>query len=417
MMARVHESESWLAEVSPDDMRRIVDALYRVHSLVSLITDLNKLLEAIIEESKQLASAQGASLLLFDEPSQELYFHVALGDGGASQVLKTDIRLRLGEGIAGTTAETRASVNIANAPDDPRFYPKADAMTQFETRSLLAVPMLDKDSLVGVLEVVNKVDGDAFTDVDRHVMEIFASLAATVIANARLVEENLRAERLAATGEAVAGLSHYTKNIIGGLIGSVDLIDHGIERDDLTVLKKGWTVMKRSLDRISNVVEDMLAYSKSRKPFRESCDVAEILADAAQSFEGVLAGKDVVLTIDADGVQGPVALDARGMHRCLLNLLTNAGDAVPKTGGRIEIRAWDSEDGALKIEVVDNGPGVPEAIIPNLFDPFFSTKGSGGTGLGLAVTKKIITEHGGTIAVTRASGGGARFCLTLPSQA
>ena len=298
-MARVHETESWLAYVSPEDMRRIVDALYRVHRLVSLVPDLTKLLEAIIEESKQLASAQGASLLLFDEPSQELYFHVALGDGGTSQVLKTDVRLRLGEGIAGAAAETRASVNIANAPDDPRFYPKADAMTQFETRSLLAVPMLDKDALVGVLEVVNKVDGDAFTDVDRHVMEIFASLAATVIANARLVEENLRTERLAATGEAVAGLSHYTKNIIGGLIGSVDLIDHGMQRDDITVLKKGWTIMKRSLERISNVVEDMLAFSKSREPFSEPRDVAEILADAAQSFPGVRAGRGCSLTVAA----------------------------------------------------------------------------------------------------------------------
>ena len=133
---------------------------------------------------------------------------------GNQEALKNLVRLKLNQGIAGVAAATRECINVGDVASDPRFFRDADAASKFQTRSVLAVPMIDREALVGVLEVVNKVGGGAFTDTDTHVMEMFSSVAATAIVNARLIEENLRAERLAAIGQAVAGLSHYTKNII-----------------------------------------------------------------------------------------------------------------------------------------------------------------------------------------------------------
>lgn len=404
----------WLADVAPEEMRRIVDALYRVHRLVSVITDLDSLLEAIMEESKELVSSEACSLMLYDAQTQELYFHVALGETGDQQALKQGVRLKLGQGIAGVAATTRESVMVEDAREDPRFFRTADELSQFETHSLLAVPMVDREDLVGVVEVVNKTGGVPFTEFDRHVMEIFASRVATVITSARLIEENIRSERLAAIGQTVAGLSHYTKNIITGMQGSVELIDLGFERNNVEVLEKGWSVLKRSVDRIAMIVEDMLTYSKPRKPFCEPCDIADLLSDAVQSFQGTLLKKKVEVEVDTEGMKGAVFLDARAFYRCILNLLSNAADAVPGEGGRIRIRAWTREDEGLELEVADNGPGIPEAHTKDVFDPFFSTKGSAGTGLGLAVTQKVIGEHGGTISVESNPGGGALFRIGVP---
>jgi signal transduction histidine kinase len=409
------EEVSWLKDVAPGELRRIVDALYRVHGLIAAITDLDTLLERIMEESKEVANAQASSLMLYDEDRDELHFHVALGESGDQQALKREIRLKLGEGIAGTAGATRQSINVRDAQQDPRFYRQADAASRFETRAILAVPMVDRDKLVGVLEVVNKVDEGHFTDTDLHVMEMFSNLAATAIVNARLIEENLRSARLAAIGEAVTGLSHYTKNIITGMTGSADLIDQGLQQGNAEFLQRSWPILRRSIKRISHVVEDMLAYSKPRDPMLEPCDLDALVEEVTQAFWGLLHRRNIRLEVDTSRLNGPIQVDSRGLHRCLLNLLGNAADAAPATDGVVRVVARPIDEGVC-IEVSDNGPGVPDDIREKIFEPFFSTKGTRGTGLGLAVTNKIVKEHRGRIEVERSAEGGALFRIALPQQ-
>ncbi|MBI5091408.1 MAG: GAF domain-containing protein [Candidatus Hydrogenedentes bacterium] len=410
----ITESVPWLANVSPDEMRRIVDTLYRTHRLISAITELDTLLERIMEESKQVANAEACSLMLFDEQRNDLYFQVTLGEQGNQQALKSLVRLKLNQGIAGVAAATRECINVPDVEKDERFYRAADAASKFQTRSVLAVPMIDREALVGVLEVVNKVGGGAFTDTDAHVMEMFSSLAATAIANARLIEDNLRAERLAAIGQAVAGLSHYTKNIITGMRGSADLIDQGLAKNNLDFLRQSWPIFQRSTRRISHLVEDMLAFSKPRKPTYEDIQLQALLDDVVQTFYGLLVRKSIQLNVHLEKVRGSISVDSRGIFSCLLNLMMNAADAVPATDGVIRVSAETLADGTIVIEIADNGPGIPEENLEAVFAPFFSTKGAQGTGLGLAVTKKIIAEHGGQICAGRAPEGGALFRLSLP---
>lgn len=413
MNASGQQQADWLGDLPPDAMRRIIDALYRVHGLLPVITDHDALLERIMEESKQVADAEACSLILYDKESDELYFQVALGESGNTAALKETVRLKLGQGIAGQAALTRKSILVNDAPNDERFYREADAATKFETRSILAAPLVDRDKLVGVLEVINKSGGGSFTEADLRVMEMFASLAAAAIENARLIDETVKAARLAAIGQAVAGLSHYTKNLITGLSGSVDLIDQGLQTNNFEFLEKSWPIFKRSTRRVSNFVEDMMAYSKERHPHRRECDLNELLHEVAGSFWGLLMRRKVELETDAGAVTRLVRIDPVGMHRCLLNLVMNAADAVPKEGGRIQI-SGTIEDGHLLLQVMDNGCGVPEENRLRIFEPFFSTKGAQGTGLGLAVTRKIVIEHEGSIEVVDAPGGGALFRIALP---
>jgi signal transduction histidine kinase len=403
---------AWLANADAATLRRVIDTLHRVHGFITDITDINTLLERIMEESKKIAGAEASSLLLYDRRAGELFFHVALGESGDQQVLKQGVRLRLGEGIAGSAAQLQKSINVHDAPNDPRFFRQADAATQFETRNILAVPLTDRGKLVGVLEVLNKIDGDAFTEFDIALMEMFAGIVGTAIANARLIEANMRSQRLAAIGQAVTAVSHHTKNIITGLGAGVDVIDQALEQEQYDTVERTWPVLKRSTRRIANFVEDMLAISKPRRPVRAPVDLKTIIKDVEETFWALLASRDVVLSIDTTDATETVSVDDRAIFRCLLNLLINAADAVPQTGGQIRITATTSAD--VILEVADNGSGVPVNKRKHIFDLFYSTKGSKGTGLGLAVAQKIAQEHKGHIEIEDAPEGGALFRVTLP---
>lgn len=417
MSDSVQTVSSSLGVESPEEMTRIVDALHRAHRLASVLTDQGALLEELVSESRHVARAEASSLLLYEPAQKELYFHVALGESGDQEALKRNVRLKLGQGIAGIAAASRESILVADAATDPRVYRDADNTSKFETRNLLAVPMVDRDQLVGVLEVVNRNDGADFSSMDLRALEMFAGLAATAVVNARLIDETIRHERLAAIGLAMTHLSHYTKNIVTGLSSSTDLIEMGLQCDNIDVLKRCFPVFKRSVRRISNFVQDMLSYSKARTPVREVVTVDAIVAEAAETFADLFVQKQVDLRMETAEVTQPLYIEPQAMYRCLLNLLGNAAYALPSANGVITVRARTLDDGGVMIDVVDNGPGVPAHFRDKIFDPFFSTKGAEGTGLGLAVAKKMIEEHGGTLECLEAPGGGALFRIHLPPSA
>lgn len=416
MTTPLQEGFPWLDGAPHEDMRRAVGALYRVHSLLGAIMDPDALLVRISEESRTVASAEAASVMLYDAETDELYFQVALGDSGDQDALKREVRLKMGQGIAGLAAQTRRAVSVPDVTKDPRFFSDADAASQFQTRSLLAVPMMDRDRLIGVLEVVNKVGGDAFSEMDEHVMAMFSSVAATAVVNARLIGQQIRNERLAAIGEAIASLTHHIKNIITGLGSSTELIQMALDRGNAEMALRTWPVLKRNVARMSCFVQDMLAFAKPRVPVRRPADLSALVRDAAQSVKDALAARSAVLELDLERVSGPVSVDEDGIFRCLLNLLQNAVEALPETGGRVCVTASITPCGALEILVADNGAGVPPEIRKNLFQPFFSTKGGRGTGLGLATSEKIVKEHGGSL-VLAPSASGACFRMLVPGAA
>jgi len=414
MDTELQEEFPWLDNASREEMKRTVEAMYRVHKFIGAITDLDTLLEYIAEESQQVAGAEASSIILFDPLQKDLYFHTAMGESGDPETLKRQIRLKLGEGIAGTAAESRKSINVEDAQEDARFSRAADDATNFYTRSLLAVPMLDRDQLVGVLEVVNKIDAPSFSPLDMRVMEMFSTLAATSISNARLVKEKIETERLAAIGQAVTGLSHYTKNIVSGLNSSAELIDAGLNQNNLDVLLKSWPVFKRSTKRITHFVQDMLSYSKPRAPYKEWIPLNPLLDEVLEAYAELFFRNHITVSVVGNDHDRLIYAEGQSLYRCLLNLVTNAADAVPADSGIIRLSIEEPARDVLQLTVEDNGPGVPEDVLPRIFDPFFSTKGAKGTGLGLAITRKIVEEHGGELTVNRSSLGGAAFCITLP---
>jgi signal transduction histidine kinase len=401
----------WLQQAPPETVRRAVDALYRVHALLPVTTDLVALLERIVDEGLRVAEAEAGSIMLYDPEQEDLYFHVARG-GGSLQTLQKAVRLPLGEGLAGRSALERRPIHADDVRNEPAWSAAADNATDFSTRSLLAVPLIERDELIGVLEFVNKRGGQGFTGTDLRISEMFGALAASAIAHARLVEAHLQSERMAGVGRAVAGLSHYIKNIVTGMNSSMDLVQTGLDTGSQGLIQRAWPMVRRSADRLTHCVQDMLAFSKPRKPARRPADVSRLLTDVAETCGNLAASHGVEVGVEDATAAAAFPLDETSMYRAVLNLAANAVDAAGENG-RVMLRATHTATG-LALTVEDSGPGVAPDERKRVFDPFYSTKGSAGTGLGLAVTRKAAAEHGGTVEIGESALGGALFRVTIP---
>ncbi|MGB5986169.1 MAG: response regulator [Desulfobacterales bacterium] len=245
----------------------------------------------------------------------------------------------------------------------------------------------------------------------------------------RLEQELVQSERLAAIGQTVAGVAHGVKNILYGFKGGRYLVELGLKREDQTKLTDGWGMVKRNIERTSDLVLDLLAYAKSREPELVPGNPNAIIREVCELLEARAGEHNVVLECRLDSALGDMLLDPRILHGALMNLVTNAIDACMFD---IEnAKDWQvtlttclepgnsgSSDGDpvpwVRVDVADNGTGMSPEVQEKLFRSFFSTKGHQGTGLGLLVTRKIIEEHGGTIQVTSRVGEGTLFSIRLP---
>jgi signal transduction histidine kinase len=243
----------------------------------------------------------------------------------------------------------------------------------------------------------------------------------------KLVERKSRqlvaAERLAAVGQTVAGLSHAIKNLASGLEGSIFLLGKGLELDRRAYLEQGWEMLKANVEKIKNMSLEMLRYAKPEALKPVLCDPALPAREVAELLQHKAKAAGVDLSLTQPPGMAPVKLDAEAVHRCLMNLVGNALDACqgagfgPDTpGGRVELAVEPQSGGGVRYSVSDNGCGLDEEAKSRLFTAFFSTKGEGGSGLGLMTTKKIVEEHGGSVAVASNVGSGTVFSIVIPGK-
>ncbi len=235
----------------------------------------------------------------------------------------------------------------------------------------------------------------------------------------RLEKELVASERLGAIGQTVAGMAHCIKNILHGFKGGSYLVNIGIDRDNTDKLKTGWQTIQRNIQRTSDLVLDLLSYSKEREPEYENCFPNEIAADVCDLLKETADEHGIAIVKNFAPAVGEVALDPRIAYRSLLNFVSNAMDAcifddnVAKQH-QVTVRTAIEDDRVVLFEVTDNGTGMEDEVKNRLFSTFFSTKGAKGTGLGLLVTSKLIEEHNGSIDVASTLGEGTTFTFRLP---
>ena len=309
----------------------------------------------------------------------------------------------------------------SNAMTDHRFS-KGKSVHNMGIRSALCVPikarkMADKpgDDIIGVIYIDSSVKNYTYAPDQLRLLTAIGLQAGLAIQNSKLYQQGLQAERLAAVGETTAALSHSIKNILQALRGGADVVEMGFKSSNLIQATKGWRIVDRNLQKIFNLTMNLLAYSRPREPQIENVNPRKLIEECLELVAASANEKGVMAISDCDRDVPPVPLDPDGMHQVLLNLLSNALDAVePKTGLIRVVGKYLEMTSELVIEVVDNGAGIPPSMMKHMFELFHSTKGNRGTGLGLAVAKKIVEEHDGTINVKSVEGEGTTFSVRIP---
>ncbi|MEW6443813.1 MAG: ATP-binding protein [bacterium] len=249
-------------------------------------------------------------------------------------------------------------------------------------------------------------------DSTTHVVE----MAVDVTRVHQLEQEKLEAERLAAVGQTVAGLAHGIKNILTGLEGGVYVFKSGLDRNDRVRLDQGWQMLDRNIEKISTLAKNLLSFSKGRVPEVRMVDPGELVQEVVDLYRDAALQQEIVVAADIRGPLSPAPFDPEAIHTCLANLVSNAMDACQmseKPNCRVTVRCLEEEDSIL-FEVEDEGCGLDYDLKQKVFTNFFTTKGDGGTGLGLLLTRKITQEHGGRITMESAPGRGSTFRLLFP---
>jgi signal transduction histidine kinase/DNA-binding response OmpR family regulator len=415
-----------------EEKRRAVEALEQRNRDLTLLNKLGQSLTATLELQQvvdrllhavtEIIGAEGGSVWLWDDEREGWLICRGALHHGLKHAL-VNLRLCPGEGIASWVAETGKTAVVPYAPTDRRFSPNIDARTGYHTTSLLAAPLRVRDTVIGVLEVVNRTDGD-FTEADLSLVETLAASGAIAIDNAHLVETmrqqtaelQARNEDLNAFAHTVA---HDLKTPLGVIIGYADVLT-----EDFTGSLAGEEETRYYLQAItkngrkmSNIIGELLLLAEIRRTEvqHEQIDMAVVVSEALQR-----------LTFLIDEMQAEIVLPdiwpkAVGYSPWIEEVWVNYLSNGVKYGGQpphLELGARVQDDGFVRFWVSDSGPGISPEDQTRLFTPFTQLEQVRvtGHGLGLSIVRRIVEKLGGEASVESEVGKGSTFSFTLPAQ-
>jgi signal transduction histidine kinase/pSer/pThr/pTyr-binding forkhead associated (FHA) protein len=426
--------------------------LYQLSALLGGSFDQDQVLEVVMDLVFEHVKADRGIVLMIDERTGELVPKVVRvrdeadprasngsaagtggggGNGGGDKPAAQPEKIQASRTIINHVIQNAEGVLSSNAMTDQRFS-KGKSVHNLGIRSALCVPIKARklapirigqlaeskttnDEVLGVIYVDSSVRNYTYSPDQLRLLNAIGMQAGMAVQNAKLYQQGLAAERLAAVGETTAALSHSIKNILQALRGGADVVEMGFRSQNLPQATKGWRIVERNLDKIYNLTLNLLAYSKPREPKMEMVNPKVLIDECIELISAAAAEKGVMAVADVEEGIPAVPLDPAGMHQVLMNLLSNALDAIPAEDGLIRVEArYDEENKQVVLQVIDNGTGVPPLMMKHMFELFHSTKGNRGTGLGLAVAKKIVDEHEGAITVRSSPEEGTTFTVRLP---
>ncbi len=405
------------------DLRYMAEQLARLIEVsVTLNSTLNldELLRFIIRTATEIIDCESVSILLYDEKRGQLVFAAATGSD-PKRLSETPIPLD--SSLAGTIFRENKIISLSDVQNDARHKGMVSKNVDFEVHNILGVPMRIKDKPTGVLEALNKRDGN-FDESDADILSVIASQAAVAINNARLVKalqdayNDLRAaDQLKTNFLALA--SHELRTPLGVIIGYATFLQEespGELSDHAKQVLNAAMQMRVLVDAMTNM--DMLR-SKDMIMHRLVVPVQQILRGAYGDVKRLADAKGQKVTFDLPAVAIPVKCDPDKLTSAFINLLDNAVRFSPE-GGKIIIGAKVRAGGDVLTWVQDNGKGIPEGELKKIFLEFYqiephTTRKHGGMGIGLSIAKGLVEAHGGKIwAESPGSGKGTTIKVLLP---
>jgi signal transduction histidine kinase len=383
-----------------DGYRRLIDI---ARDLASTL-DLDILLSRIVHAAAEVSGSEAASILLYDDTSRQLYFQVSTN---MDESTRRGIIVPLDGSIAGWIVNNRKPVRIINAHEDSRFYSNVEALTGLTTQSLLGIPLITKNKVVGVLEALNKHKGK-FTDADESMLLVLGAQAAVAIENARLFQQS----------DLISEFVHELRTPLSSLSTATYLLlrpEMSQEQREQIITNIHNETMR--LNALASSFLDLARLESGRVQFRK----AEFsLADLMYECKDVMASKavedDIQLRVESPEGLPVLEADRDKIKQVLLNLLSNAVK-YNRPNGTVMLRAEASEKEVV-MYVQDTGVGIPDEAVPHLFEKFYRVREyesrAAGTGLGLSICKQIVHGHGGRIEVKSKLGVGTIFSIHLP---
>jgi len=406
----------------PDSLLPLERLSRATTALGSALDDERQLLKRIVVELARLLDARYAAIGLLGEDGRLQFFETTGLTPEEEELLRPNPPH--GRGIVGALLHEGKPLRLDDLTKDPRsvgFPPGHPVMHSF-----LGVPLIVGGRVLGRLYATER-RGGPFTAEDETLALGFAGAAAVAIQAARQTAQLVQAERLRATGELAMGIAHDFNNLLATILGRTELLLGQVREPGQ---RESLEAIQRAARDGAALVARMREYGRPVDPseFRP-VDLAAIAREAVQlarprwQHEAQREGRTIDVRLELEPVP-PIRGDPAALGEVLVNLLFNAIDALPK-GGTIVVgvqpeRVTAGASNHLSVPVVDlwvqdTGTGIPEEIRPRIFEPFFTTKGPQGSGLGLAVVRKVVAAHNGTIAVDSVVGRGTTFHLRFPA--
>ncbi|MFZ2089867.1 MAG: GAF domain-containing protein, partial [Desulfobaccales bacterium] len=411
-------------EGSRTSSRDEIELLVNLSTMINSSLNIQEVLENALNCVEQFLGVEVSSMFEVDKSAGELYFRLARGPMAAG--IK-GLRLKIGEGIAGWVAQTEKPLICADTSDDPRFCHAFDDQSGFKTRSILCVPLKARDRLIGVLEVINKKDGENFTANDLELLTILGNQIGIALDNARLYQrlndqlaltmkelktaesKLIQAERLAAMAKISQGVAHEVRNpimVIGGFAHRLHkLASPGDKAQEICQL------ILAEVDKLNRMVKEIEEFALLPEPHLKPTNMGELMEEILKEDALVMVEQKIQVESQIAPDLSPIFVDEGLMRLAINHLLDNAREAMA-AGGVLQV-AVKSTPKHLEITLRDTGTGIAPADQPYIFDPFFSTKPQG-TGMGLTAVHRIVADHQGELQIESSPDKGTEIKMLLP---
>jgi signal transduction histidine kinase len=380
---------------------------------ITVTLDLDEIFAILTRRVKDLLGIEACSIALLDRETNELVFRMAKG-GGAETVMGE--RVPWGMGIVGAVAQRGKPITVPDVRQDERFYQEMDRkQADFVTQSILAVPMISRGQVVGVVEALNKLGG--FDQEDERLLSALAGLAGSVVENANLVAARRELEQL--RENLTHMIIHDMRTPVGTISNCLQMLNKLMVDGGSDQAVQLINIASRSTQRLLNMVDSLLDIGRLEAG-QELTDLRPVSIKALiQSAVDRLAlyaqRKRMHLNIEWPDALPVVLADGEMLERVMVNLIDNAIKFTP-AGGAVHVSV-EVETDLLCVRVRDSGPGILLEHQQRIFDKFARVRdpeGLGGVGLGLAFCRLAIEAHGGRIWVESSGEQGSTFIFTLP---
>jgi signal transduction histidine kinase len=366
--------------------------------------DLDTLLDDIVRAAADITHAEAASILLYDDTARQLYFQVATN---IDEPTMRGLVVPLDKSIAGWIVTNRKSIRLDEANKDERIFSDVDHNIGFSTKSLLGIPLVTKNKVVGVLEVVNKRRG-RFTDPDESMLTVLGAQAAVAIENARLFQQS----------DLIAEFVHELRTPLASLSTATYLLlrpEMSLEQRNQIVNNIHNETLR--LNSLASSFLDLARLESGRVQFRKTrFSSADLLYEVRDVMMTKAQETSIQIRVDVPHDMPLLEADRDKVKQVLLNLLSNA-IKYNRPNGSVIITG-NFTDNEVSITVQDTGLGIPEDSLPHLFTKFYRVREhegkASGTGLGLSICKQIVQGHNGRIELKSKMGVGTSFTLYLP---